>query len=196
MRGKIIEWYDDKGYGFITPTTEKLRVFFHISSLQNQNCRPQINDSVSFNISKDQQGRYSAQQINLHGKNTVKPTLLFSLTFLLFVAITSWFWQHDKWLFIGYLLMSLVTFIAYYIDKRAAKNGRWRTAESTLHLLSLAGGWPGALYAQHRLRHKSRKQPFKTILWLTILINILIYCWTLTASGAIFIQSFVRLVNG
>lgn len=37
------------------------------------------------------------------------------------------------------LLISLLAFAVYGFDKSAAQAGRWRTAESTLHLLSLAG---------------------------------------------------------
>jgi uncharacterized membrane protein YsdA (DUF1294 family) len=45
-------------------------------------------------------------------------------------------------------------------------------AEGTLHWLSLACGWPGALLAQHLLRHKSAKQKFRRIYWLTVSVNI------------------------
>ncbi|MGD9578618.1 MAG: DUF1294 domain-containing protein, partial [Syntrophorhabdus sp.] len=34
------------------------------------------------------------------------------------------------------------------MDKSAARNERWRTQESRLHLFALIGGWPGALVAQ------------------------------------------------
>lgn len=54
-----------------------------------------------------------------------------------------------------YIVMSIVTFIAYAIDKSAAQNNRWRTKESTLHLFAVIGGWPGAFFAQNMLRHKS-----------------------------------------
>jgi len=43
----------------------------------------------------------------------------------------------------GLLLLSLLTFFVYGFDKHAAETGRWRTQESTLHLLALIGGWPG-----------------------------------------------------
>ena len=56
-----------------------------------------------------------------------------------------------------YITISLLTFIMYALDKSAARKGHWRTKESTLHLLSLAGGWPGAIAAQQKLRHKSKK---------------------------------------
>ena len=70
------------------------------------------------------------------------------------------------------LLISLLTFAVYGFDKSAAQAGRWRTAESTLHLLSLAGGWPGAWCAQRLFRHKSRKASFMAAYWATVLLNI------------------------
>jgi uncharacterized membrane protein YsdA (DUF1294 family) len=80
-----------------------------------------------------------------------------------------------------YLVASSLTFIAYAWDKSAAKNGGWRTQESTLHLLSLAGGWPGALVAQKMLRHKSRKQSFQFTFWVTVVINCSILGWLLSS---------------
>ena len=70
-----------------------------------------------------------------------------------------------------YLVASLITFAVYALDKRAAAGGRWRTKESTLHLLAVAGGWPGALIAQRLLRHKTQKQPFRAIFLGSIAVN-------------------------
>lgn len=82
-----------------------------------------------------------------------------------------------------YGVLSLITFIVYAIDKSAARKGQWRIKERTLHLLALCGGWPGAFYAQHRLRHKSSKLSFKRVFWLTCLINIVVLYWLLTNNG-------------
>lgn len=71
-----------------------------------------------------------------------------------------------------YLTLSLLTFIAYAIDKSAAKRNKWRTKESTLHLLALMGGWPGALFAQNLLRHKSVKASFRNVFWITVVANL------------------------
>ncbi|XOF35391.1 MAG: DUF1294 domain-containing protein [Candidatus Electrothrix sp. YB6] len=70
-----------------------------------------------------------------------------------------------------YFVLSLLTFLVYAKDKSAARRDAWRTPESTLHLFSLIGGWPGALIAQQQLRHKSKKQPFRFIFWTTVLLN-------------------------
>lgn len=70
-----------------------------------------------------------------------------------------------------YGLASTVTFLAYAFDKTAARQGRGRLRERTLHVCSLAGGWPGAAIAQQLLRHKSRKQPFRTLFWITAAVN-------------------------
>ncbi|OQK33866.1 hypothetical protein XM72_c21236 [Vibrio vulnificus] len=34
IKGQIIEWNDEKGYGFISAIGGELKVFFHISSAQ------------------------------------------------------------------------------------------------------------------------------------------------------------------
>ncbi len=73
---------------------------------------------------------------------------------------------------IWYLLISLVTLGFYVKDKHAAKTGRWRTPEITLHLLALAGGWPGALSGIWLVRHKSKKLAFKWVLGLTAVMNV------------------------
>ena len=58
------------------------------------------------------------------------------------------------------IAINAATFCAFFWDQnRAIKNG-WRVQESTLLFLSFLGGSPGAKWAQHRLRHKTRKQPF------------------------------------
>ena len=60
-----------------------------------------------------------------------------------------------------FIIASTFTFLIYAKDKRAAQNDEWRTSESSLHLYSLLFGWPGAVIAQQKLRHKNKKQNFK-----------------------------------
>lgn len=69
--------------------------------------------------------------------------------------------------------------------------GAWRTPESTLHWLAIAGGWPGALIAQQALRHKSRKQSFRAAFWFTVIINCGILAWMYTPGGIESVQAFL-----
>jgi uncharacterized membrane protein YsdA (DUF1294 family) len=70
-----------------------------------------------------------------------------------------------------YLAASVAAAIAYGQDKAAAQRGAWRTSERTLHILSLMGGWPGALVAQRVFRHKSTKPSFQFAFWATVALN-------------------------
>jgi uncharacterized membrane protein YsdA (DUF1294 family) len=82
-----------------------------------------------------------------------------------------------------YTVASAVAFVAYALDKSAARSRQWRIRERTLHLFSLAGGWPGALCAQCLLRHKSKKASFQMTFWLTVAINCGALAWLLVSFG-------------
>jgi uncharacterized membrane protein YsdA (DUF1294 family) len=60
----------------------------------------------------------------------------------------------------------------YRFDKQAAEFNDWRIREDSLHLLSLFGGWPGALVAQRVFHHKTKKTSFQILFWTTVLLNI------------------------
>jgi len=76
-----------------------------------------------------------------------------------------------RYYFVIFGLVSILTYLIYAKDKKAARNNEWRTPEKTLHLYSLICGWPGAIIAQQRLRHKNKKQSFRVVFILTMLIN-------------------------
>ena len=65
------------------------------------------------------------------------------------------------------LLVNVVTMFGFWEDKRRAVAGAWRVPESTLLGLAAIGGTPGALLACRLFRHKTRKQPFATLLLVT-----------------------------
>lgn len=96
------------------------------------------------------------------------------------------------WLYAG---VSAIAFIAYAIDKSAARNNRWRTQESTLHFLGFVGGWPGALLAQQVFRHKSQKKSFREIMWLTVVLNCAGLGWLVSPYGAT-VMSLITMQHG
>jgi uncharacterized membrane protein YsdA (DUF1294 family) len=62
------------------------------------------------------------------------------------------------------------TYLIYGWDKRQAQEKAQREPERLLHLMELAGGWPGAFVAQQRLRHKSAKASYQFVFWLIVLM--------------------------
>ncbi len=81
-------------------------------------------------------------------------------------------------------LGNLHAFWRFWLDKRAARAGVRRTPERTLLTAALFGGL-GAWLGQHLLRHKTRKEPFRSRLGLTILLHLAavsgLVWWLLTA---------------
>lgn len=71
-----------------------------------------------------------------------------------------------------YLVMGLVTYLAYWRDKRAARRGRRRTRERTLHLLELLGGCVGGALARPMLRHKTIDRRFRIVSWAILLLHL------------------------
>ncbi|MDR1026453.1 MAG: DUF1294 domain-containing protein [Lactobacillus sp.] len=69
------------------------------------------------------------------------------------------------------VFINITTFIAYWLDKRAAKKGAWRISEKRLHQLELMGGILGAFLGQVILRHKSNKKEYKSVFVLIIILQ-------------------------
>ena len=203
-KGKITTWNDEKGFGFITPSTGGKQLFVHIKAFSNRDRRPQINQMVTYSLSTDKHGRPRAINATLAGDRLPAKTkrsnnsflVLVTASFLVIVAISVLTAKIPSVILAIYIVVSLLTFIIYAVDKSAAKKGAWRTPESTLHLLSLAGGWPGALLAQQKLRHKSKKQSFRAVFWLTVWLNWGAFVWLLTPTGSNTLSTLIASLIG
>lgn len=105
-------------------------------------------------------------------KSLVRPRAITGLIFLSAMSAVSYWGVLSWWAGAVYLSLSLFEFVLYGWDKWSAMHGRRRTPEKTLQLVSLLGGWPGALVAQDWLHHKSLKKPFQIVFWTTVMLNI------------------------
>ena len=196
QQGQIKKWQEDKGFGFIE-TEAREQIFFHVSEFKAQR-RPNIGEEVVFSVEYDNQGRMQAKQVQELGfvkqqmaqknkqirqrnhKRSIqadfeagqKKRLFVGVGFYLVLILLAA--MHKlSWLVVGwYAMLGLVTYLMYAKDKAAAQSSEWRTPESTLHLLSVLGGWVGAMVAQNYLRHKSQKVDFRMTYYLTVLINL------------------------
>ncbi len=63
QQGRLTQWNDARGFGFITPLSGGARIFVHISQFQPRNRRPCLNDQLTYSIGRDEQGRLRAKQV-------------------------------------------------------------------------------------------------------------------------------------
>jgi len=183
--GRITGWNDGKGYGFVTPHDGGARAFLHIKSFQRTTRRPLEADLVSYATQVDAKGRLNAIEVRFAGQRIAAPTTAgrrapmrlprvgIAVGFLLLAATLTLVGVLPALVTLAYLLLSMVSYIAYVLDKDAAgKQRRQRTPEATLHLLDALGGWPGGLIAQQQSRHKTAKATFQAGFWLSVIVNL------------------------
>lgn len=77
-------------------------------------------------------------------------------------------------LIIHLLWINITLFLAYGYDKQAAKKGKWRIRENSLHAMALLGGTPAAFLGGRVFRHKTRKTSFRILFWLALLVQLLV----------------------
>ncbi len=192
--GRITNWNDGKGFGFVTPHDGGSRAFVHIKAFQAAMRRPLEGDLISYATAVDAKGRINATDVRFAGQRIQPasasrtatrrkpamriPRLAMGLAFLLLAFALMVMGKVPAALALGYLLMSGVSYIAYVLDKDAAgKPKRQRTPEATLHMLDVLGGWPGALIAQQQMRHKTVKTSFQIGFWISVLANLALVTW-------------------
>jgi uncharacterized membrane protein YsdA (DUF1294 family)/cold shock CspA family protein len=196
-QGHIENWNDDRGFGFVTPNGGGNRAYVHIKAFSSRRRRPVNGDAIIYEIVKDSKNRVRAINVRYKPKPAiarkratprpvVNPSLraLFGWAFVLVLAALYVLGRVPSPVVVTYLSMSLAAFLAYAIDKSAAERNRWRTSENTLLALGLFGGWPGALLAQGKFRHKTRKAEFQFMFWISVLINCGALVWVLAGEGA------------
>jgi uncharacterized membrane protein YsdA (DUF1294 family)/cold shock CspA family protein len=184
QQGVLEDWNDDRGFGFITPAAGGPRVFVHVSAFPRGR-RPVNGCEVTYAEVRDERSRSRASQVRYlatgrAGRAGASGVPLALATAALFFTLLVGLLVLDEVpvvLVAAYGLFSAGAFVMYGADKTAAEQGRWRTAESTLHTIALVGGWPGALVARPVFRHKTTKQPFRTIFWVTVIANCVALAW-------------------
>lgn len=108
---------------------------------------------------------------------------LLIIVFVAFLGCSYYLGYTPVALAVLFLLASAVAYTLYARDKTAARQGAWRVPENSLHLAGLLFGWPGALVAQQRLRHKTKKKRFRAVFWFTVLLNLAGVAWLHTPQG-------------
>ena len=81
-----------------------------------------------------------------------------------------------------YIIMNLVTFILYGVDKSKAKKGKWRIPEKTLLLFAACFGGLGAFLGMKIFRHKTKHTSFRILVPVCMILQFI-----LIAAGAYFL---------
>jgi uncharacterized membrane protein YsdA (DUF1294 family)/cold shock CspA family protein len=183
--GNLKSWNDDRGFGFIEPARGGQEIFVHIKAFPSGTGRPTVGQALTFEVESGPNGKKRAHSVQypVRGRAARQPraetpapwTVPRMLAIPAFAAVyyyVSTQWTVRPLVLLAYIGLSVVTFLVYAIDKSAARHGRWRRSENSLHLFGLAGGWPGALLAQQLLRHKSSKASFVAGFWCTVVANV------------------------
>ena len=185
LEGWLTSWNDERGFGYIEAAQGGEPIFVHISAWPRGSARPQLKQAVSFEVELGPKGKRARNVQLQQPRRMSKPSsraspaqwgtaTLFAIpAFLVVFGLIAILWKTPLWVAGVYVVASVAAYIVYAADKSAAERGGWRVPESKLHLLSIAGGWPGALVAQQFLRHKSTKQQFRQMFWITVVLNVL-----------------------
>ena len=196
-QGRLVEWFDDKGYGFIQPNdASKDRVFLHIKDFAQRGPRPIEGCALEYVVQLDGHGRYQAKQVTYlkasqtkkksaqsksnfaaAQKQKLQPMQIATVIYIIALAGLSFAGLLPSLVLLFVFIINAMTYWFYAQDKEAAQQGERRVPENTLHILSFLGGWPSAWLAQQRLRHKTQKQPFRNIYFCTIFLNLLLIVW-------------------
>ncbi len=192
--GRISSWNDDKGYGFVVPHDGGDRAFVHVRAFQSTSRRPVEGDLISYATTQDARGRRNAVDVRFAGQRNARqaasrsgrsarlPRMALGAVALASVALGALIGAVPVLMAVAYVLLSGLSFLMYWFDKEAAQGARQRVPENSLHLVDLLGGWPGALIAQQRFRHKTAKKAFQVVFWGSVIANLALATW-LVRSG-------------
>jgi uncharacterized membrane protein YsdA (DUF1294 family)/cold shock CspA family protein len=196
--GTVVKWDDARGFGFIRSVGTSGDIFFHVRDFRAAGDRaPRQGLAVTFEEihvggkgprgmavqPADERSPHPsavpprrARPARSNGAASSRSSGVFvalPLMTLYAVALAWGIWTRRLpwWVLPTLFTLNILTFFAYWQDKWAASKGHWRISESTLHVWGLAGGWPGAWYAQQLLRHKSSKESFRTTYWATVVLH-------------------------
>jgi cold shock CspA family protein len=63
LKGTLVDWKDDRGFGFIEPAEGGARIFCHLKAFEVRVRRPMPGDKLTYEVGKDAQGRLNATKV-------------------------------------------------------------------------------------------------------------------------------------
>lgn len=197
--GTIINWNDKKRFGFIKPESGENNIFVHVTNFKDPLEKSPYGEKVTFEISEDKKGRPEAINVDFKSKllktNHKRTSFLILALFSLVILSLTYGTDYPPQVLYIYLVMSIVSCLAYAADKQAAKDKRWRVSDGQFHLVAIMGGWPGAIIAQHLFNHKKSKLRFRRWFWATVMLNCLVVAFTITPWGRPYLDTVATFIK-
>lgn len=187
-KGNVVNWNESKGFGFIKPEYNKKEIFAHVSDFKSRLPSNIVGEEVTFNVSKDDKGRPCATNIKtIRAKNNSSFLSIAFIPVIIFIATIGFpIYNKEYPIEVAYWvgILSCITVFYYARDKAKSQSNSWRISEDKLHLFSVLGGWPGAIFAQQIFCHKTAKKSFQRVFWVTVFVNCGVVAWSFTRDGA------------
>ena len=174
VQASLVEWKDEKGYGFARLPGGTQRIFVHARSLQHGVPRPKKGDMLELELIDGRKGP-AAQNVRILSDieiahklpyHVVTAVMLFILVQLVVILGKAPFG-----LVVYYTALGALSIYLYGRDKQAAIAGLWRVSEGQLLTIDLLGGIIGGLLAQHRYWHKTSKQTYQTRVFAIVVLH-------------------------
>lgn len=70
LQGRVAEWNDERGFGFVTQNGTGIRTFLHVSELSANRRPPAIGRLITYELGKDDKGRIQARNAQFVGPGT------------------------------------------------------------------------------------------------------------------------------
>ena len=67
LQGRVIEWNDERGFGFVVQNGASARTFLHVSAFRKSRDRPLLGSLITYEIRRDEKGRLQAAVAELIG---------------------------------------------------------------------------------------------------------------------------------
>lgn len=198
-QGTIVRWDAERGFGFVRSPSTDGEVFFHVRDFRGGRTAPAEGLAVSYEeihvggkgpramavqplgaVATPRHRSAGADRAASGGRRGPRPPyasaeiramLLLLPAYAALLVWAAWDGRLPVPVVLSAPLLGALTFFLYWRDKFAAQRQAWRTPENVLHLFSVAGGWPGAWFAQRLLRHKSSKSSFRLVYWASVAVH-------------------------
>ena len=176
IQAQLVDWNDQRGFGFARLPGGSERVFIHIKSLNPNMPRPSTGDRLEMEIVVGRDGRPAGVAVDILGvvtglKSPLSLHVATAAMLLLLLQLGIMLGVVPAALASLYVSMGAMAIIAYSWDKKAARLGIWRISELKLHIIDFCGGIIGGLLAQQMYSHKRSKSQFQKSTMIIVVVH-------------------------